>query len=64
MATGTSTTAEYDTVLGEAIDIASRIYERLANGEFPEGLEWGNVGDMAAMVKMLRNSARGARNRR
>ena len=54
MTTGTSTSEEYDILLGEAIAIASRIDHQLADGEFPKGLEWGNVGDMAETVKQLR----------
>ncbi len=51
---GTSVTDDYDRLLIEATAIAYRIAEQLANGEFPKGLDWGNVGDMAETVKGLR----------
>jgi hypothetical protein len=51
---GTSASADYDRLLIEATAIAYRIAEQLANGEFPKGLDWGNVGDMAETVKGLR----------
>ena len=51
---GTSASADYDRLLTEATYIAYRIAEQLANGEFPKGLDWGNVGDMAETVKGLR----------
>jgi hypothetical protein len=38
----------------EAIEIAGRIHERLADGMWPEGLRWGDVGDMAQTVRELR----------
>ena len=51
---GTSASADYDRLLTEATAIAYRIAEELANGEFPKGLNWGNVGDMAETVRGLR----------
>lgn len=51
---GTSASADYDRLLIEATAIAYRIAEQLANGEFPKGLDWGNVEDMAETVKGLR----------
>jgi len=52
--TATSASAEFDRLLAEATDIARRIAEELANGQFPAGLHWGHVGDMAETVKGLR----------
>jgi hypothetical protein len=51
---GISPSDDYDRLLIEATAIAYRIAEQLANGEFPKGLDWGNVGDMAGTVKALR----------
>ena len=51
---GTSASADYDRLLIEATAIAYRIAEELANGEFPKGLDWGNVGDMTETVRGLR----------
>ena len=52
--TASSTSPEFDQLLLEAIDIAGRIHDRLADGEWPEGLDWGDVGDMAETVRALR----------
>jgi hypothetical protein len=38
----------------EAAAIAARITESLVNDKWPEGLDWGHVGDMAETVKGLR----------
>lgn len=51
---GTSASAAFDRLLSEATAIAYRIAEELANGEFPKGLDWGDVGDMAETVAGLR----------
>jgi hypothetical protein len=51
---GTSASVDYDRLLTEATAIADRIAEELANGAFPKGLDWGNVGDMAETVRGLR----------
>lgn len=51
---GTSASAAYDRLLIEATYIAYRIAEQLANAAFPEGLDSGNVGDMAETVRELR----------
>ena len=51
---GTSADAEFDRLLAEATSIATRIAHELADGEFPEGLHWGHVGDMAETVQGLR----------
>ena len=51
---GTSASDDFDRLLIEATYIAYRIAEELANGEFPKGLNWGHVGDMAETVKGLR----------
>ena len=48
-----SASPEFDRLLLEAIDIAGRIHDRLADGEWPEGLDWGDVGDMAEAVRAL-----------
>lgn len=52
--TGTSASEAFDRLLAEAIDISGRIALELANGQFPAGLHWGHVGDMAETVKGLR----------
>ena len=52
--TASSATPEFDRLLLEAIEIAGRIHDRLADGEWPEGLRWGDVGDMAEAVRELR----------
>ncbi len=52
--TASSATPEFDQLLLEAIAIAGRIHDRLADGEWPEGLRWGDVGDMAEAVRALR----------
>ena len=52
--TASSASPEFDRLLLEAIDIAGRIHDRLADGEWPKGLEWGDVGDMAEAVCALR----------
>jgi hypothetical protein len=52
--TASSTSPEFDRLLLEAIEIAGRIYDRLADGIWPEGLRWGDVGDMAEAVRELR----------
>ena len=51
---GTSAHAEFDRLLAEAIAIAARIAHELADGELPDGLDWGHVGDMAETVQGLR----------
>ncbi|MFO7533901.1 MAG: hypothetical protein R6W93_15700 [Candidatus Limnocylindrales bacterium] len=53
--TATSASAEFDRLLAEATDIAGRIHDELANGQFPAGLHWGHVGDMAETVRELRD---------
>jgi hypothetical protein len=52
--TATSASPEFDRLLLEAIEIAGRIRDRLADGIWPEGLEWGDAGDMAQTVRELR----------
>ena len=52
--TASSATPEFDRFLLEAIEIAGRIHDRLADGEWPEGLRWGDVGDIAETVRDLR----------
>ena len=52
--TATSASAEFDRLLLEATEIAGRIHDRLADGEWPDGLDWGDVGDMAETVRGLR----------
>jgi hypothetical protein len=52
--TASSASPEFDRLLLEAIDIAGRIHDRLADGEWPEGLDWCDVGDMAETVRDLR----------
>ncbi len=49
-----SASLEFDRPLLEATEIAGRIHDRLAAGAWPEGLEWGEVGDMAETVRGLR----------
>ena len=49
-----SASPEFDRLLLEAIEIAGRIHDRLADGIWPEGLRWGDVGDMAQTVRELR----------
>jgi hypothetical protein len=49
-----SASPEFDRLLLEAIEIVGRIHDRLADGIWPEGLEWGDVGDMAEAVRGLR----------
>lgn len=51
---GTAASHDFDRLLAEAIDIARRIADELADGELPAGLDWGDVGDMAETVKGLR----------
>ena len=51
---GTSASDDYDRLFIEATAIAYRIAEQLATGEFPKGLDWGDVGDMGETVKGLR----------
>jgi hypothetical protein len=51
---GTSASEAFDSLLIEAIDISRRIATELADGQFPPGLHWGHVGDMAETVKGLR----------
>ncbi len=53
-AIGTSASEAFDSLLIEAIDISGRIATELADGQFPPGLHWGHVGDMAETVKGLR----------
>jgi len=52
--TASSASPEFDGLLLEAIDIAGRIHDRLADDEWPEGLDWGDIGDMAQTVRDLR----------
>ena len=52
--TASSATPEFDQLLLEAIAIAGRIHDRLADDMWPEGLRWGDVGDMAETVRDLR----------
>jgi len=52
---GTSVTEEYDLLLIEAMAISARIANELANGQFPAGLRWGDVGDMTETIKALRH---------
>jgi hypothetical protein len=52
--TASSASPAFDRLLLEAIDIAGRIHDRLADGEWPEGLRWADVGDMAEAVRELR----------
>jgi hypothetical protein len=52
--TASSASPEFDRLLLEATDIAGRIHDRLADGIWPEGLEWGDVGDMTETVRALR----------
>ena len=49
-----SADAAFDRLLAEATAIATRIAHELADGAFPEGLDWGHVGDMAETVRGLR----------
>ena len=51
---GTSASADFDRLLIEATALAYRMAEHLANDSWPEGLNWGHVGDMAETVKGLR----------
>ncbi|MFV2062328.1 MAG: hypothetical protein ACC726_02300 [Chloroflexota bacterium] len=51
----TSANEAFDRLLDEATTIASRIATELADGEFPRGLDWGDVGDMAETVRGLRD---------
>jgi hypothetical protein len=51
---GTSADEAFDRLLAEATAIATRIAHELADGAFPEGLDWGHVGDMAETVQGLR----------
>lgn len=53
--TATSTSAEYDRLLAEAIEISQNIAHELADGDFPKGLTWGHVGDMQETVRELRD---------
>ena len=50
----TSANQAFDRLLDEATTIANRIATELADGEFPRGLDWGHVGDMAETVRGLR----------
>ena len=52
--TASSANPEFDRLLLEAIEIAGHIHDRLADGEWPEGLRWGDVGDMVETVRGLR----------
>jgi hypothetical protein len=52
--TASSASPAFDRLLLEAIDIAGRIHDRLADDIWPEGLRWGDVGDMAQTVRELR----------
>ena len=52
--TASSTSPEFDRLLLEAIEIAGRIHDRLADGLWPDGLRWGDIGDMAETVRELR----------
>ena len=52
--TASSASPEFDRLLLEATEIAGRIHDRLADGMWPEGLEWGDAGDMAETVCALR----------
>ena len=52
--TASSATREFDRLLLEAIEIAGRIHDRFADGMWPEGRRWGDVGDMAKTVRDLR----------
>ena len=52
--TASSASPEFDRLLLEAIEIAGRIHDRLADGLWPEGLHWGDAGDMAEAVRALR----------
>jgi hypothetical protein len=52
--TASSASPEFDRLLLEAIHIAGRIHDRLADGMWPDGLRWGDVGDMAQTVRDLR----------
>ena len=52
--TASSASPEFDRLLLEAIEIAGHIHDRLADGMWPEGLRWGDVGDMAEAVRDLR----------
>ena len=53
--TASSASPEFDRLLLEATDIAGRIHDRLADGIWPEGLRWADVGDMAEAVRQLRS---------
>ncbi|MGD8684461.1 MAG: hypothetical protein PVG27_10965 [Chloroflexota bacterium] len=52
--TASSATPEFDRLLSEATETAGRIHDRLADGIWPEGLRWGDVGDMTETVRDLR----------
>ena len=52
--TASSASPEFDRLLLKAIEIAGHIHDRLADGEWPDGLRWGDVGDMAEAVRALR----------
>jgi hypothetical protein len=48
--TGTSASAEFDRLFGEASDLLARLGHALADGEWPDGLTWEDAGDMARLV--------------
>jgi hypothetical protein len=52
--TGTAASERFDKLLTEATALAYRIADELANGAFPKGLDWGDVGDMAETLAGLR----------
>jgi hypothetical protein len=52
--TASSASPKFDRLLLEAIEVAGRIHDRLADGIWPEGLRWGDVGDMTETVRELR----------
>jgi hypothetical protein len=51
----TSANETFDQLLAEAIEVSGRIATELADGQFPRGLDWGDVGDMAETVRGLRD---------
>jgi hypothetical protein len=52
--TGTSASAEFDRLFGEASDLLARLSHTLADGEWPGGLTWADAGDMGRLVHDLR----------
>ena len=52
--TASSATPQFDRLLLEAIEIAGRIHDRLADGLWPDGLRWGDAGELAETVRELR----------